>query len=198
MTNESFEDLVVHMGDLYTVAIHKALPLPPEARDAWSTPDILDWLGLGYERQTLYVQYTCGESFSGIFDAMPVRKSLAGEQEQVCQTIQRILGTFSDDLETCDGLALAAVGLIAASLDRQHDRMPMELAPTFRVQAFDDVEAAEDPAGVPYLPQNEATLEMIRRICRNGDVMVTLMEIYQNGGHPNLVEFLKSHDAPLV
>lgn len=195
---EFFEDLVVHMGDLYTVAIHKALPLAPEAREAWSTPDTLDWLGLGYEKEMLLVQYTCGESFSGIFDAMPVRQALAGEEQTKCQTIQRILRTFSDDDETRDALALASVGLIAASLDRQHERMPIDVAPAFRVQAFDDGEAAEDPANVPYLPQNEATLEMIRRICRNGDVMVTLMEIYQSGGKPNLVDFLVGAGAPLV
>lgn len=198
MPGEHFEDLISQMRELFSVAIHRAFPLSPEARERWSTPDTLDWLGLGYEKETLFVQYTCGESFAGIFDALPVRNALAGEEQTRCQTLQKMLRDFSTDHDTRQALGVVAVGIAAVLLDVDRHRLPISVAPDFHVQVFDDVEDAEDPATVPRFPQGRPTLEMIGAICRTEEMMMTLMAIYQAGGTPNLMSFLKKNALALA
>lgn len=57
----AFDQLVEHLFGTYDDLLRAEFPLSSDARQLWTHPDRLDWLAVGGEQESLYLNYACGE-----------------------------------------------------------------------------------------------------------------------------------------
>ena len=56
-----FDKLVNALYNLYAAVIPRLLPVPEKNQSFWSAPRRLDWLALGREQESFYLNFACGE-----------------------------------------------------------------------------------------------------------------------------------------
>lgn len=186
-----FEDVVLRIYKLYAMGVARSFPLLGEERGRWSNPDVLDWLAFGYEKEGLYLRFSCGDPMDSSTEVVAMRQILTPDERGECLELAETFDGFTSDWDTREALALCAAALAALRLDRERERIPMDFSDDFRLQVFDDIEDAEEPAAVPRFGDDANTLEMLTEICRTEPMLTTLLALKAAAGTPNLIGYLR-------
>ncbi|MBU6952583.1 hypothetical protein [Hahella sp. HN01] len=199
---KTYEDILDAMYALYSDAFSNSLPVKESMRSLWSEPDRLDWIAIGQEQESWYLNFACGEA---IAEHTSVRGYLANAAEYLNKDRSRgdkLLDMIryelidwtpfeeEDDVSDDQGemnefIIYSALHLVAAKLRKERlPQLSVTLADPLEVTVFDDIEASNFDASTPQYNGAELTrkdlLEMLPTLCReqpHRDYLTTLLKL---------------------
>ncbi|ABC31139.1 hypothetical protein HCH_04435 [Hahella chejuensis KCTC 2396] len=209
---KTYEDILDAMYVLYSDAFSKALPVNERMRALWSDPDRLDWIAIGQEQESWYLNFACG-------DAIAERASVRGYLSNVAEYLDndRTRGDelldmiryelidwepFEEEYDASDDQAEMNEFIIFSALyltilklrKRLLPSLNIALADPVEMTVFDDIEASCFEASRPEYDGEELTkkdlLEMPPTLCReqrHRDYLTTLLKLDRKNRESALV-----------